>query len=260
MFKKISLICLIVIISAFIVSEPVMAYTGIFGVFPPIENGPSSITVHEFTFDTTGGLPASITTNLFYLQSVIIETSPGMVGSFIVKEYPAGNSQRFDIIVSDEVQGALINATLFVWANVEAEEEPAKITICHKGEQGTAPKKTMAVPPSALQSHLNHGDSMGVCEGDEPEEEDDSIIVAHDHEGEPTIYETAYQVSPAIEGSDGTSLWYFSVNQFSSFTIFDALTNPITFNNNPWSSPNVLVFMIGLLMVSIVAPVALRQN
>lgn len=256
MFKKIGLICLIVIISAFIALEPAMAYTGIFGVFPAVKNGPSGITITQFDFDTTSGLPASITTNLFYLQSLIIETSPGMVGSFIVKEYPVGSSQRFDIIVTEEVQDALINATLFVWAN--AEEEDSRITICHIGEFEQTPNRTMRIKANALQPHLDHGDTMGACSGDEPDE--NSIIVAHDHEGEPTVYETAYKVNPEIAGPDNASLWYFSVNQFSSFTIFDAFTNPIAFNYSRWPSANILIFIIGLLMVSIIAPAALRQN
>ncbi len=33
-----------------------------------------------------------------------------------------------------------------------------KVLICHKG------KKTMEVPASAVQKHLNHGDSLGPCE------------------------------------------------------------------------------------------------
>ena len=34
---------------------------------------------------------------------------------------------------------------------------PDHILICHKG------KKTLSLPPSAVQAHLNHGDRRGPC-------------------------------------------------------------------------------------------------
>ena len=37
----------------------------------------------------------------------------------------------------------------------------SKVVICHKGRQ------TMEVPEPAVQAHLNHGDTLGPCYGDE---------------------------------------------------------------------------------------------
>ena len=48
---------------------------------------------------------------------------------------------------------------------VEPEQPPSDggdETICHK--PGTPAEKTMTVPQSALQSHLEHGDTIGPCE------------------------------------------------------------------------------------------------
>jgi hypothetical protein len=41
------------------------------------------------------------------------------------------------------------------------------VTICHM--PGTPAEKTMIVPQSALQAHLDHGDTLGACEELKPE-------------------------------------------------------------------------------------------
>jgi hypothetical protein len=41
--------------------------------------------------------------------------------------------------------------------NSDASDPPRKVSICHKGN-------TLEVDESALQAHLNHGDTMGPCQ------------------------------------------------------------------------------------------------
>jgi len=50
-------------------------------------------------------------------------------------------------------------------SSVEAKQEQ-KITICHIPPGNSANSKTMEVPVSALQAHMDHGDHVGACEGD----------------------------------------------------------------------------------------------
>lgn len=41
-----------------------------------------------------------------------------------------------------------------------------KVTLCH--QPGTPAQKTLKVPPSAVEAHLNHGDYLGECSSDCP--------------------------------------------------------------------------------------------
>ncbi|GEM_PF-3550820 len=50
------------------------------------------------------------------------------------------------------------------------EEEEEKIEICHVPPGNPENKHTITISKSALQAHLNHGDSVGACEPDEEEE------------------------------------------------------------------------------------------
>jgi len=38
---------------------------------------------------------------------------------------------------------------------------PGKVTMCH--QPGTPAQKTIYVPPSAVDGHLGHGDTLGQC-------------------------------------------------------------------------------------------------
>jgi len=48
--------------------------------------------------------------------------------------------------------------------NEEKAEEEDKVTICHKPPGNTENAKTLIIPRSALQAHLDHGDALGYCE------------------------------------------------------------------------------------------------
>ena len=53
---------------------------------------------------------------------------------------------------------------LVLAAAIPAFAQPDKVTICHK--PGTPAEKTLRVPPRAVQAHLDHGDTLGPCDGD----------------------------------------------------------------------------------------------
>jgi hypothetical protein len=48
-----------------------------------------------------------------------------------------------------------------------------KVTICHQPPGNSGERKTMTVPKSALQAHLDHGDKLGECSKDEEEKKDE---------------------------------------------------------------------------------------
>jgi len=48
--------------------------------------------------------------------------------------------------------------------NEEKTDSEDKVTICHKPPGNTENAKTLIIPRSALQAHLDHGDALGYCE------------------------------------------------------------------------------------------------
>jgi len=113
--KLFSLIFPILIFTLLASPVGVSAYTGVYGIFPPAVGGPGSVTVTNFDLDTTSG-PATIAMNLYYVQSITIETNEPISSHILIKEYPEGSETAFDIIVPQPVQDALIQATIYVWA------------------------------------------------------------------------------------------------------------------------------------------------
>jgi hypothetical protein len=45
----------------------------------------------------------------------------------------------------------------------KADDKDEKVTICHQPQGNNSQRKTMSVPKSALQAHLDHGDALGDC-------------------------------------------------------------------------------------------------
>ena len=68
--------------------------------------------------------------------------------------------------------------------NAKADNNSQKVTVCHKSDKPNQKNKTLNISPSALQAHLDHGDTVGPCEDDktpddsenpkDPEKPDDS--------------------------------------------------------------------------------------
>ncbi len=52
-----------------------------------------------------------------------------------------------------------------------------KVVICHSPPGNATNSKTMEVPVSALQAHIDHGDKIGSCEGDSPAPSNNSVNV-----------------------------------------------------------------------------------
>ena len=219
------------------------AYTGAFNITPPASVGPTAITITQYNFDTTSG-PFTIQIDGFYVESIVITTSIGMVSSLIIKEYPAGSAQHFDIIAPDEVQDALVNAQINFWADEQIVD--GQTTICHNGA-------TQSLPDTAIPGHISHGDTLGPCAGDP----DRNMLIAHDHEGEPTVFETATKYKPKIKGDNDTHLWYFNVDRFSSFTFLGGYNSrQQSFLLQGYSALLLLI----IISASIIAPVKLRNN
>lgn len=91
-----------------------LAYTGAYGIMPAFMGGPDSSYVTQFDIDTENG-PATISANLYYVHSLVIETDRELESHILIKEYPTGGESTFDIIVPQPVQNALVSATVFIW-------------------------------------------------------------------------------------------------------------------------------------------------
>lgn len=121
---------------------PASAYTGVYGIFPSIAGGPSHTTVTQFKLDTSSG-PHTITTGLFYVQSITITTSEPINSHILIKEYPEGSGTAFDIIVPKKVQDALVSATLTIWA---PDTETLVVEHDHKGAPIVYEAATKIIP------------------------------------------------------------------------------------------------------------------
>lgn len=101
-----------------------------------------------------------------------------------------GEEMTLEAYDSFEVEDGTVEEFDILFENVdEADEEtagerPEKVTICHKG-------KTITISYSALQAHLNHGDTEGTCEevngeieSPEGEEEGEGETEGEGEEGE----------------------------------------------------------------------------
>jgi len=54
-----------------------------------------------------------------------------------------------------------------------SDESESKVTICHRPPGNDKKARTIQVSQSALQAHINHGDAIGACEGDEDPDDDE---------------------------------------------------------------------------------------
>ena len=182
-----------------------LAYTGTYGILPPPVGGPGSVTVTNFDIDTKANNPQTIPINLYFVQSIVIETNPEIKSNLLIKEYPEGSAQAFDIIVPQPAQDALVQAVVYVWA------------------------------PDA-----------------------ETLVVQHEHQGEPTIYENANKVLPEISDGSGNVLWSFTVTSFSSFSLLESITDSVQ-KNYPWQGANGAMLAV-ILASTLMAPLALRRN
>ncbi len=91
------------------------AYTGSYGILPGAFGGPSSVQVTRFDLNTEDGVHA-IDMGLRYIHSMIVETTEPVDTHILIKEYPEGSDQAFDIIVPQKINDALQQATIYMWA------------------------------------------------------------------------------------------------------------------------------------------------
>ncbi|MFQ5620489.1 MAG: hypothetical protein ACE5FT_01445 [Candidatus Nanoarchaeia archaeon] len=105
----------IYLLVALLCISPVAAYTGTFGVMPPLSPGPSKTTNTKFELDTEDSNPQTIITNLIYVQSIVVETNPEHEAPLHVKERPEGGSVAFSITVPKPINDDLVEATIFFW-------------------------------------------------------------------------------------------------------------------------------------------------
>lgn len=181
-----------------------LAYTGAYGIVGAPIGGPEHITVENFDFETNAenNYTDTVVMGLTYVQSMTITTSGPVHQHILIKEYPAGSDQTFDVIVPQPVQDALVSATVYIWA---------------------------------------------------PDTE--NLSVRHDHQGVPTVYETATKVEPKMTDQNGNVLWSFTVSSFSSF---DYLKTPSA-KQGSWNFATIGAWFL-LIWVAILAPAALRKN
>ncbi len=184
---------------------PASAYTGMYVISPNIVGGPSHVSVTQFDVETeNASQTTTIQTNLNYVQSITIETSREMDSHILIKEYPSGSDQTFDIIVPQPLQNALVRATVTIWA------------------------------PDI-----------------------DTLLVRHEHRGEPTTFEPATKIQPVETDAHGNVLWQFTVTSFSSFTFME--TEHGRQVSRAWSAAGLMSFLF-LAGTSVAAPMALRRN
>ncbi len=106
-----SLVTLILIV---MMTTPVYAYTGSFGIVPTAI-GPDKKTETKFDIDTETTNPQEIITDLFYVYKIIIETVSGQTGPLHIKEYETGEDPAFDIIIPKPINDDLVKATIYIW-------------------------------------------------------------------------------------------------------------------------------------------------
>ena len=184
-----------------------LAYTGVYGIFPAIVGGPEHVTVENFDFETNeeNNYTDTIVMGLSYVYSMTIVTDGPIHQNILIKEYPSGSDQTFDVIVPLPVQNALVSATISIWA---------------------------------------------------PDTE--SLVVRHEHQGEPTTFESAVKVVPTQQDENGNILWAFTVDSFSSFTVMKSAQDALR-QSNRWSV-STMASLTMLMITSLVAPLALRRN
>ncbi len=84
-----------------------------------------------------------------------------------------------------------------------------------------------------------------------------SLTITHDHQGAPTVYETASKVSPTVTNADGNVLWEFTVTNFSSFSWPAPVGQAVSTN---WLNYFNLLNLLLILGATMAAPLALRRN
>jgi len=117
------LICLILV-------KPASAYTGSIAIFPALTGGPDHRTNSNFEINTENNNPAWQTTSLNYVESVVIQTNPGIKSHLIISEYPQGDNIAFSFTVPQPFQDALVNATVYFWG---PDVDTLQITHQHQG-------------------------------------------------------------------------------------------------------------------------------
>ena len=189
------------------IAAPVSAYTGVYVIAPTIAGGPNSVNVTQFDLNANAGngLTHAIQTNLTYVQSIVIQTSEDIDSHILIKEYPAGSDQTFDIIVPQPVQNVLVQATVTIWA---------------------------------------------------PDVE--TLLIRHEHQGEPTTFEAATKVQPTQTDVNGNVLWSFTVTSFSSFTFMQNQETSLVAART--LSVSAVIAIGFLALTSLAAPLALRRN
>jgi len=86
----------------------------------------------------------------------------------------------------------------------------------------------------------------------------DSLVIEHEHNGAPTVFENATKIIPKEMDGNGNVLWVFTVTSFSSFTLFESIADAAN-KTTTWSMPFLLA-LFALLSCSITAPIVLRKN
>lgn len=143
-FSKISVLTASFLL-ALLVGAPVSAYTGVYVVSPTVAGGPEHVTVENFDLETNeeNNYTDSLYMGLNYVESITITTNGPVHQHVLIKEYPEGSDQTFDIIVPQPVQDALISATVTIWA---PDVETLLVRHEHKGAPTTYEPATKVQP------------------------------------------------------------------------------------------------------------------
>jgi hypothetical protein len=114
-YLKLAILAIYILLSFLILTKPAAAYTGSIAIFPALTDGPDHTTITNIDIDTESQNPVRVTTNLNYVQSIVIETNPPVDTHLLIKEYPSGESVAFSFIVNQPFQDALVSATIYFW-------------------------------------------------------------------------------------------------------------------------------------------------
>jgi len=101
--------------------------------------------------------------------------------------------------------------------------EKTKVLVCHKG------KNTLCISINALQAHLDHGDSLGSCDGDGDNDNDNN-----DDEDE-TEYAVVNKNIPLLSSSSEKLTAVYNQNDNSFWVISFAPNNEISHNDTFYS-------------------------
>jgi len=105
-----------------------------------------------------------------YLMSVYAYTNGGVYQNTITGDTLLGKAEKYNFVLnSQDTENILITKA----TSTDTGENDSKVNVCHRPPGNPVNAHTINVGASAVQAHLAHGDSLGVCDKKEELKDDD---------------------------------------------------------------------------------------